>query len=129
MRKDGIFLLIPNPHHGEDVSVDLIKKVLPGEVTLAGVQFHLALRPDRPPALPDNIAASPDGPAHGQLPRAQPCLPGSHSRAATGRCCPHPRKDEDAGGCREILLKSLCASSVRSVPLVVARSSSVIIIG
>ena len=28
MRMDGIFLLIPNPHHGEDVSVDLIKKVL-----------------------------------------------------------------------------------------------------
>jgi hypothetical protein len=26
--KNGIFLLIPNPHHGEDVSVDLIKKVL-----------------------------------------------------------------------------------------------------
>ena len=28
MLKYGIFLLIPNPHHGEDVSVDLIKKVL-----------------------------------------------------------------------------------------------------
>ncbi len=28
MQKDGVFLLIPNPHHGEDVSVDLIKIVL-----------------------------------------------------------------------------------------------------
>jgi hypothetical protein len=28
MSKDGIFLLIPNPHHGGDVSVDIIKKVL-----------------------------------------------------------------------------------------------------
>ena len=28
MQKDGVFLLIPNQHHGEDVSVDLIKKVL-----------------------------------------------------------------------------------------------------
>ena len=28
MQKDGVFLLIPNPHHGEDVSVDLIRKVL-----------------------------------------------------------------------------------------------------
>jgi hypothetical protein len=28
MLKNGIFLLIPNPHHGDKVSVDLIKKVL-----------------------------------------------------------------------------------------------------
>jgi predicted RNA binding protein YcfA (HicA-like mRNA interferase family) len=28
MFKDSVFLLIPNPHHGEDVSVDLIRKIL-----------------------------------------------------------------------------------------------------
>jgi hypothetical protein len=28
MFKNGGFLLIPNPHHGEDISVDLIKKIL-----------------------------------------------------------------------------------------------------
>jgi len=28
MSKDGVFLIIPNPHHGDDVSVDLIMKIL-----------------------------------------------------------------------------------------------------
>jgi hypothetical protein len=28
MFKDGVFLLIPNPHQGDDVSVDLIRKIL-----------------------------------------------------------------------------------------------------
>jgi hypothetical protein len=28
MLKNGIFLLIPNPHHGDEVGIDLIKKII-----------------------------------------------------------------------------------------------------
>lgn len=28
MFKNGVFLLIPNPHQGDDIGVDLIKKIL-----------------------------------------------------------------------------------------------------
>ena len=56
----------------------------------------------------------------GGMPRAQPeASQGSHGQAATGRCWPQPRMDSDAGDYQEFLLKSLCASSVRSVSSVV----------
>ena len=64
----------------------------------AGLQLHLALRPDRAPppeheplpckpARPDNSAATPDSLARWQQARAG-AGQGSHSRAAAGRCCP-----------------------------------------
>jgi len=40
------------------------------KIASAGVQRHLALRPDRAPARPDDSAAAPDGPAHWRQPRA-----------------------------------------------------------
>ena len=74
---------------------------------LPSARVRVQSRPD------DDNAACPDGPGHRQRPRAQPCLPGSHGRAATGRCCPQPRKDDDSGDCQELFLKvsvrPLCA--------------------
>jgi hypothetical protein len=43
----------------------------PGKVAQFAGMPHPDLRPDRPPAHPGDIAASPDGPAHGQLTQEQ----------------------------------------------------------
>ena len=90
------------------------------KIASAGVQRHLALRPDRAPARPDDRAASPDGLAHRRRPQVQPgperCksvalrLPGAASGGLQGSASCGPQ---------ELLLKSLCASFVSFVRFVV----------
>jgi len=84
MRKDGIFLLIPNPHHGEDVSVDLIKKVLKEQKSIVtnGLKLHSFILLDFSP--PDHAMYSKNSSSLGKLPNLlSPASPGHQAQPAS----------------------------------------------